>query len=69
MRVWHPARAGSFAYINPVIAVLLGWLLAAEPLHPRLLVGMAVILAAVAVLQYATRPRIRADEALPPVPE
>ena len=55
VKVWHPARAGSFAYINPVIAVLLGWVFASEALTPQLLVGMGVILVAVAVLQYATR--------------
>lgn len=56
-RVWHPARAGSFSYINPVIAVLLGWLLGGEALGPRLIAGMAVVLIAVAVLQMATQRR------------
>jgi drug/metabolite transporter (DMT)-like permease len=56
-RVWHPARAGSFSYINPVIAVLLGWLLGGEGLGSRLIAGMAVVLVAVAVLQLATRKR------------
>lgn len=55
VRVWHPARAGSFSYINPVIAVSLGWALGGEPLRPQLLAGMAVVLVAVAVLQVATR--------------
>lgn len=54
-KVWHPARAGSFSYINPVIAVLLGWALGGEPLGHKLIVGMGVILVAVAVLQVATR--------------
>ncbi len=54
-RVWHPARAGSFSYINPVIAVLLGWALGGEALGARLIAGMGVVLAAVAVLQVATR--------------
>lgn len=56
-RVWHPARAGSFAYLNPLVAVLLGAWLAAEPLGWRLLLGMGVILLAVAVLQFAARTR------------
>ncbi len=54
-RVWHPARAGSFSYINPVIAVLLGWALGGEALGSRLIAGMLIVLAAVAVLQVATR--------------
>jgi drug/metabolite transporter (DMT)-like permease len=55
VRVWHPARAGSFSYITPMIAVLLGWRVGHEPLGAHLLAGMAVILVAVAVLQWATR--------------
>lgn len=63
-RVWHPARAGSFAYVNPVIAVLLGWLLGGEALGARLIAGMAVVLAAVGVLQLAThKPIVAAAEA------
>lgn len=54
-RVWHPARAGSFAYLNPLIAVLLGWALGGEALGIQLIVGMGVVLVSVAVLQMATR--------------
>lgn len=54
-QVWHPARAGSFSYLNPIVAVLLGVWLGGEVLTSRLLYGMAVILVAVAVLQWATR--------------
>jgi drug/metabolite transporter (DMT)-like permease len=54
-KVWHPARAGSFAYLNPLVAVLLGAWLGGEPLTLRLVIGMAIILLAVAVLQLAAR--------------
>jgi drug/metabolite transporter (DMT)-like permease len=54
-RVWHPARAGSFAYVNPLVAVLIGWWLGGEAVTTTLAVGMAIIFAAVAVLQYAAR--------------
>lgn len=54
-RVWHPARAGSFSYLNPLVAVLLGSWLGGEPMTLRLVMGMAVILAAVAALQFAAR--------------
>ncbi len=57
VKVWHPARASSFSYVNTVIAVMLGWLLGGEALTPQLLIGMGVIMVAVAVLQYATRGR------------
>lgn len=42
---------GTYAYVNPVIAVLLGWLLLAEPITPRTLVAMALILVAVVWIQ------------------
>ena len=53
-QVWHPARAGSFSYINPVVAVGLGAWIGSEPLSWRIAIGLAVILLAVSVLQYAT---------------
>lgn len=56
-KVWHPARAGSFSYLNPVIAVLLGWALGGEALGLQLIVGMGVVLVSVAVLQLATARR------------
>jgi drug/metabolite transporter (DMT)-like permease len=54
-QVWHPARAGSFSYVTPAIAVLLGWIFGREALGAHLLAGLWIILLAVAVLQWATR--------------
>jgi drug/metabolite transporter (DMT)-like permease len=42
---------GTYAYVNPVIAVLLGWLLLAEPITARTMVAMALILVAVVWIQ------------------
>lgn len=44
-----PARAATYAYVNPVVAVLLGWAIAGERLDARVLVASAVIVAAVAL--------------------
>ena len=63
-QVWHPARAGSFSYLNPVVAVGLGAWIGGEPLTWRIAIGLAVILVAVAVLQYATIRRARRDAKL-----
>ena len=63
-QVWHPARAGSFSYLNPVVAVALGAWLGGEPLSWRIAIGLAVILLAVGVLQYATIRRARRDAKL-----
>ena len=38
---------GTYAYVNPVVAVLIGWLYLGEPLTPRKLVAMAVVIGAV----------------------
>jgi len=45
-----PARVSTYAYVNPVVAVLLGWLFAGETVSPRTLVAAAVIVAAVALI-------------------
>ena len=44
------AKAATYAYVNPVIAVLLGWAFASEPIGARTLVAAAVILAGVAII-------------------
>ncbi len=43
--------AGSYAYVNPVVALLVGWLIANETLSARVLGGMVVILAGVALVR------------------
>ena len=45
------ALAGSYAYVNPVVALLVGWLIADEVLSARVLCGMMVILAGVALVR------------------
>jgi len=48
-----PAKAGTYAYVNPVVAVLLGWAVAHEPIGVRTLVAAAIILAGVAIITTA----------------
>jgi len=50
LRVQPPARVATYAYVNPVIAVLLGTLLAGEPFTPRAAAAAAIIVAAVVVI-------------------
>jgi drug/metabolite transporter (DMT)-like permease len=50
MRTTTPARAATYAYVNPVVAVVLGWLLAGEPLNPRVMIAAGVIVGAVALI-------------------
>jgi drug/metabolite transporter (DMT)-like permease len=45
-----PARATTYAYMNPVVAVLLGWLFAGERLTLRILIAATVIVGSVALI-------------------
>ncbi|MGV3560848.1 EamA family transporter [Larkinella arboricola] len=47
LKVRPPAIVSTYAYVNPVIAVLLGWLFANESLSGRQLLALAVILVGV----------------------
>ncbi|HYK82516.1 MAG TPA: EamA family transporter [Gemmatimonadales bacterium] len=50
-----PTIVGTYAYVNPIIAVLLGWLILREPVTARTLVAMALILGAVVWIQFSHR--------------
>ena len=51
------ARASTYAYVNPIVAVLLGWLLVSEPMNSRVVAAAAVIVAgAVIVVRSHTSP-------------
>jgi drug/metabolite transporter (DMT)-like permease len=55
---------GTYAYVNPVVAVVLGWLVLHEPITGRMLAAMALILGAVVWIQLTARPT-RATSAEP----
>jgi drug/metabolite transporter (DMT)-like permease len=55
MRNASPTVVGTAAYINPVVAVLLGWLFLSEPITGRTLLAMGIILASVLLIQLGTR--------------
>ena len=48
-----PARLGTYAYVNPIIAVLLGWAFAGERLSIRTAVAAAIVICAVALITTA----------------
>ncbi|MEM7415754.1 MAG: EamA family transporter [Gemmatimonadota bacterium] len=50
LTVVTPARAGTYAYVNPVVAMFLGWALADEPLTFRSAVAAAIILGSVVMI-------------------
>jgi drug/metabolite transporter (DMT)-like permease len=45
-----PARVSTYAYVNPIVAVLLGWAILNEPLTPRIALAAIVIIGAVAII-------------------
>jgi drug/metabolite transporter (DMT)-like permease len=55
MRVANPALVTTYAYVNPIVAVILGWLLRGEQLTVRTLAAGAIIIAAVVILSRASR--------------
>lgn len=57
LKVTAPARAATYAYVNPVVAVFLGWLLADEPLTIRTLLAAAIIISAVVIITSYRTPR------------
>jgi drug/metabolite transporter (DMT)-like permease len=44
------ARAATYAYVNPVVAVLLGWLFASEPITSRMMIAATIIVGSVALI-------------------
>jgi drug/metabolite transporter (DMT)-like permease len=50
LRVAPASKVATYAYVNPVVALLLGWALAGEELTARTLLAAAVILASVVLI-------------------
>ena len=68
LRNTTPARAASYAYVNPVVAVFLGWAVAGESLTARIFAAAAVIITAVVVItsgRAQARPRPASPGAQP----
>jgi drug/metabolite transporter (DMT)-like permease len=45
-----PARVSTYAYVNPIVAVFLGWLIAHEEVGIRMFFAAAIIVAGVAII-------------------
>jgi drug/metabolite transporter (DMT)-like permease len=51
-----PAQVGSYAYVNPAVAALLGWLLLNEQLGSLQMIGTTAILAGVVLVNWPAAP-------------
>jgi drug/metabolite transporter (DMT)-like permease len=64
LRHCDPAKVATYAYVNPIIAVLLGTLFAGETLTVRMLIAAALIVGSVALIITAQQLRARVEPAL-----
>ncbi len=60
------ARVGTYAFVNPIVALVIGWVLGGEALSPRTLLAAAVILTAVVLV--ITAPHRNPSEAADALP-
>ncbi|MDH5367469.1 MAG: EamA family transporter [Cyclobacteriaceae bacterium] len=47
------AQVGTYTYVNPIIAVLLGWWLRDEIISPNIITGLFTILASIFIINYS----------------
>ena len=57
-----PAMVGTYSYVNPAIAAVLGWWFLDEQLGANQLIGMAVMFAGVALVSWPQKEVKRLDE-------
>ena len=55
LRVTSPQKVSTSAFVNPLVAVFLGWLLLSETITPRTLVAAAIIIGAVVLIRVRSR--------------
>jgi drug/metabolite transporter (DMT)-like permease len=58
-----PTKVGTYAYVNPVVAVLLGYFLGGEALGARTIVGTLLVLVSVIVITTTPKKKIEFDAA------
>lgn len=57
VQIWKPERLSTYAFINPVVALLLGAAVMGETVGRRQILATALILGAVAIVMLSNRPR------------
>lgn len=68
LRVQPAARVATYAYVNPMVALLLGWGFGGEPLAPRTVAAAGVIVLSVGIITRETGRRRRPRTVPAPVP-
>jgi drug/metabolite transporter (DMT)-like permease len=54
-----PTKVGTYAYVNPVVAVLVGYFLGGEAIGPRTLVGTVLVLVGVVVITTTPKAKVK----------
>jgi len=58
-----PTKVGTYAYVNPVVAVLVGYFLGGETIGPRTILGTLLVLVSVVVITTTPKKTMNADPA------
>jgi drug/metabolite transporter (DMT)-like permease len=58
LRNTSPAKATTYAYVNPIVAIVLGWAFGGEPITPRVLVAAVVIISGVVMIAWLPGVRV-----------
>ncbi len=67
-----PAKVSTYAYVNPIVAVFLGWLVLHEEVSPRIFLAAAIIIAGVVIITITknAKPKVAAAPITPtPAPQ
>ena len=64
LRVAPTSLVSTYAYVNPLIAILMGNILAQEPVTPQIILAAAVIMGAVVLINLAHAPQAKLEPAL-----
>ncbi len=64
--VRSPSLVGTYAYVNPVVAVFLGWLFVHEPITRQQVIALIIILAGVIIVNFSKEKKLPAQLVLPP---
>jgi drug/metabolite transporter (DMT)-like permease len=63
-----PTMVGTYAYVNPVVAVILGYFLGGEVIGPRTLMGTVLVLVSVVVITTTRAKKSARDVIVEPLP-
>jgi drug/metabolite transporter (DMT)-like permease len=67
LRVCDPAKVATYAYVNPIVAILLGMTFAGETLTLRTICGAGLIIGSVAIVIMGQQMKVKSESSAPAV--